>query len=129
MSKIISYLLIIIFAAFLASCQNQVETRPIATSKYFVKGSVDIPLLNDMKQIKSKPISKKVTSNKIIYSSYQTNYNRKQIINFYEESLKKTGWQTVKKRYRYIKMSRDDENLKIKIKKHNSSNLVEFYFY
>lgn len=124
-------ILVLISSFFLIfSCADLFKTKtpePKA-SPDFVQGSEDIPLLAGMEKISDDDtIGFDSSSGSIISSSYTTDLNKRQIRNFYIQTLPQLGWEVIKNLENNLSFKRENENLEIEFTDENDKKMVKFF--
>ena len=115
-------ILTIFFTAFLlSSCiQDDVEQveKPKITNQElsatdFVKGSEDIPLLNNLEQIESDNVSFDSEAGSIASVDYSSSIDLEAVQEFYLKTLPQMGWKLTHNDLRSSRFTRDGEKLEI----------------
>lgn len=92
----------------------------------YIEGSQDIPLADGLEIISDDSVE----FDTILGSFYSVNYSfgkdKNIIIDFYNNTLPKLGWQLSKASRDYLSFERDNQKLEIKFGSTNSENFVSF---
>ena len=104
------------------------QTKKVAISEEFVRGTEDVPLLLGMKKVSQDSLDFDLGRMNIASSSYDLDAEPAKIRKFYLETLPQMGWSLRKKDVANDDLSfvRDEEELRIEISKQSGKSLVRF---
>ncbi len=86
----------------------------MANEAQFIEGFEDVPLYKNAKLIEEKGINFDTVDGKIVEVYLEVADSFENLKTFYRESLVELGWQYLAEGRKYIKLSREGENIDIK---------------